>query len=47
VSGCCHSPVRDADRRSIDSEGWMPEGVDQRPGRLETVRQRFSEWDPR
>jgi len=32
---------------TCDVEGWMPDGVDQRPGNLETVRKRFSDWDPR
>lgn len=25
----------------------MPEGVNQRPGNMATVRERFAEWDPR
>jgi hypothetical protein len=25
----------------------MPDGVNQKPGDLETVRKRFSDWDPR
>lgn len=32
---------------TCDVEGWMPNGVNQRPGNLEAVRKRFSDWDPR
>jgi len=32
---------------TCDVEGWMPEGVMQRPGDLATVRKRFRDWDPR
>jgi salicylate hydroxylase len=38
---------RHANDVSCDVENWMPDGVDQRPGNLETVRKRFSDWDPR
>jgi salicylate hydroxylase len=47
VSRCTNCLVLGADGISIDSEGWMPEGINQRPGRLETIRKRFEEWDPR
>lgn len=30
-----------------DVKGWMPDGVNQRPGNLATVRRRFGSWDPR
>ncbi|KAF4624688.1 hypothetical protein G7Y89_g13481 [Cudoniella acicularis] len=32
---------------TCDAEGWLPEGVDQRPGKMEDVRNRFRDWDPR
>jgi len=32
---------------TCDAEGWLPKGVNQRPGRLDIVRQRFGDWDPR
>ncbi|CZR51329.1 related to salicylate hydroxylase [Phialocephala subalpina] len=32
---------------TCDVEGWMPDGVMQRPGDLATVRKRFKDWDPR
>lgn len=32
---------------TCDVEGWMPDGVMQRPGDLATVRKRFRDWDPR
>lgn len=32
---------------TCDAEGFMPDGIDQRPGDLEVVRKRFADWDPR
>ncbi|RDL40105.1 uncharacterized protein BP5553_00084 [Venustampulla echinocandica] len=32
---------------TCDSDGYMPDGVNQRPGKMEDVRDRFREWDPR
>lgn len=39
--------VKLIDENRCDAEGWMPEGVNQRPGDLATVRKRFGDWDPR
>lgn len=36
-----------ADTGRCDAKGWMPDGVNQRPGNLATVRRRFGSWDPR
>lgn len=32
---------------TCDVAGFMPDGVNQRPGNMPDVRKRFREWDPR